>query len=201
MAGRDEWQGGDADDWFDEPQPPRARRVRPRGDDALPMAPRPSEDDWLDPASARTFRRPRPGVLAGLAEHRRALAIAGVLVVLLIVGLAVGGVFNGSKPRPAPILTLTHPAATTKTPTTTKTPSTVAVPSGPLKPGDTGTQVKVLQRALTRLGYSPGVADGDYGTSTKNAVIRFQQASSLTADGVAGSKTLGALRTALNSSK
>jgi hypothetical protein len=197
MAGRDERQGPDVDDWFDEPQPPRARRVRPRGDDAASAPPRQSEDDWLGEGNARTPRRPPAGLLANLSDRGRAIAIGVVLVVLLLIGLAVGGVFSGSKPRPALSLTLTHPAGATTARTATTTTNTVAVPSGPLKPGDTGAQVKVLQRALTKLGFSPGPADGDYGTSTKNAVIRFQQASHLTADGVAGSKTLQALRTAL----
>jgi peptidoglycan hydrolase-like protein with peptidoglycan-binding domain len=47
------------------------------------------------------------------------------------------------------------------------------------------------------LGYDPGKIDGDYGTSTTNAVIAFQKASGLTADGVVGPQTRAALRTAL----
>ena len=66
-----------------------------------------------------------------------------------------------------------------------------------MSPGDTGTQVKLLQRALTRLGYPAGKADGDYGASTQTALKSFQQKSGLTADGVLGPKTLAALKTAL----
>jgi peptidoglycan hydrolase-like protein with peptidoglycan-binding domain len=66
-----------------------------------------------------------------------------------------------------------------------------------LKPGDAGVQVKRLQRALKRLGYKVGAVDGDYGTSTEDAVKRFQQTSKLTADGVLGPKTLQALKRAL----
>jgi peptidoglycan hydrolase-like protein with peptidoglycan-binding domain len=43
-------------------------------------------------------------------------------------------------------------------------------PRTTLKPGDTGVQVKVLQRALASLGYSAGAVDGQYGPATKQAV-------------------------------
>jgi Uncharacterized protein conserved in bacteria len=108
-------------------------------------------------------------------------------------------VFNSSNP-PAETLTLgsttaTQPTTTQKTTTTSAT--TVPAPSVPLKPGDTGAQVEVLQTALVALGYDPGKVDGDYGTATTNAVIAFQKASGLTADGVVGPQTRAALHTAL----
>jgi peptidoglycan hydrolase-like protein with peptidoglycan-binding domain len=115
----------------------------------------------------------------------------------LIIGLAVGGVFSSSKPRTAASLTTTGAAGTTTAPTATK-PSRVAAPSVPLKPGDSGAQVKVLQRALARLGYASGAVDGSYGPSTQAAVAKFQHAAGLTADGVVGPKTRRAIRTALN---
>ena len=70
-------------------------------------------------------------------------------------------------------------------------------PTVPLKPGDSGDQVKVLQKALASLGYDVGTIDGVYGTSTTNAVIAFQKAAGLTADGVVGPATRAALKTAL----
>jgi peptidoglycan hydrolase-like protein with peptidoglycan-binding domain len=73
----------------------------------------------------------------------------------------------------------------------------VAAPSIPLKPGDQGPAVKVLQRALASLGYSPGSVDGSYGPSTQRAVARFQAASNLAPDGILGPQTLAALRAAL----
>jgi hypothetical protein len=196
MAGGDEPQGRDVDDWFDEPQPPRGRRARPRGDDASAVGE--NEDDWLGGGTARVLRRPSAGALADLSPRGRAIAIAVAIVVLLLVGLAVGGVFSGSKPHPAASLTLTHPAGTTTAPTTTKS-SSVAAPAATLKPGDSGAQVKVLQRALASLGYAPGTIDGAYGPATQSAVVKFQRASNLTADGIVGPKTLAALRTALTS--
>jgi peptidoglycan hydrolase-like protein with peptidoglycan-binding domain len=58
--------------------------------------------------------------------------------------------------------------------------------------------VKILQRALAALGFSPGTPDGDYGPSTQNAVERFQVAKGLAEDGVVGPATLAALQKALS---
>lgn len=200
MAGRDDRQGRDLDDWFDEPQPPRARRTRPSApppDDEV--EPRASEDDWLG-GRAQLSRGPRLGGPGGLANPRLAIAAAVALVVLLVIGLAVAGVFGSSTPRRAATTVVTTHAGTTTAATTTTTtqPSVTAAPSGPLKPGDSGAQVKVLQRALASLGYSPGTIDGTYGPSTQQAVARFQAAAKLTPDGILGPQTLAALRTALN---
>ena len=59
-----------------------------------------------------------------------------------------------------------------------------------LRSGETGTRVILLQNALMQLGYSCGQIDGKYGSGTENAVIAFQKANQLTADGIAGKKTL-----------
>ncbi len=194
MAGHDERQGPDVDDWFDEPQSSRARRTR---GDVAQATPSEAADDWLGGGKTRTLRRPRVGVLGDLSDRGRAIAVIAVsLVVLLFVGLALGGVFSGSKPRP-PAITLGTGAGTTAPTATSTKPTTVAAPSVPLKPGDSGAQVKVLQVALASLGYSPGTIDGNYGTATQNAVVQFQKAAGLTADGVVGPQTRRALRTAL----
>jgi peptidoglycan hydrolase-like protein with peptidoglycan-binding domain len=60
--------------------------------------------------------------------------------------------------------------------------------------------VKLLQRALARLGYSSGRVDGSYGPATVNALKRFQQANGLQPDGVLGPKTLQALKSKLRAS-
>ncbi len=65
-----------------------------------------------------------------------------------------------------------------------------------LRPGMSGERVKLLQRALIDLDYLKGSADGVYGANTQAAVILFQKANKLTADGLAGKKTLTALETA-----
>jgi peptidoglycan hydrolase-like protein with peptidoglycan-binding domain len=125
---------------------------------------------------------------------------AGALLVLILLigGLALAGAFSSSKPTPA--ATTTQLTTTPATPTTTQaTGPIVTAPTTALKPGDTGTQVKTLQRALAQLGYSVGKVDGDYGTATKTAVEQFQTAAKLTADGLFGPATRAALITALKS--
>ena len=58
-------------------------------------------------------------------------------------------------------------------------------------PNMSGEDVKNVQNALISAGYSVGSkgVDGQYGNSTKSAVISFQQAKGLTADGIVGEKT------------
>lgn len=58
-----------------------------------------------------------------------------------------------------------------------------------LKPGNTGVQVEALQTQLKKLGYYDGEIDGRYGTGTRLAVLKFQQAKGLIADGIAGTTT------------
>ncbi len=53
--------------------------------------------------------------------------------------------------------------------------------------------VKYVQSLLAKNGFDPGAIDGVAGASTKNAIIRAQQSMGLTADGVAGSRTITAL--------
>ncbi|WP_159887831.1 peptidoglycan-binding protein [Paenibacillus puerhi] len=62
-----------------------------------------------------------------------------------------------------------------------------------LRVGSTGDEVKVLQRLLTKKGYSV-TADGVFGTGTESTLKRYQQAAGLTADGVAGPATWTKLR-------
>ncbi len=62
-----------------------------------------------------------------------------------------------------------------------------------LKQGSKGTQVKTMQTKLKNWGYYAGAVDGVYGAQTKQAVIKFQKKNGLTADGIAGAKTLAAL--------
>lgn len=187
MQGRESPPSPDLDDWFDE-------------------------DDWFadEGAEETASRPPWPARQAQPASGKRlgdfaitvkALLIVGALfaLIVVVVVLAVAGVFSSGKSHP--------PAATPPQNVTTNNSTTTQAPTTPtthfaaltttLKPGDTGTQVKALQRALASLGYSPGKVDGDYGPSTQTAVKKLQQASKLTADGVLGPKTLRALKSAL----
>ena len=57
----------------------------------------------------------------------------------------------------------------------------------------TGDEVIAVQTKLKELGYYKGNIDGIYGSGTKSAVTNFQKANGLSADGIAGVKTLAAL--------
>lgn len=68
-----------------------------------------------------------------------------------------------------------------------------------LKQGNTGTDVKTLQKKLKNWGYYKGSIDGIFGPKTKEAVKYFQRKNNLTADGIVGKKTLSALGMKLSS--
>ncbi len=58
------------------------------------------------------------------------------------------------------------------------------------KLGSRGQEVRLVQQKLKSLGYYKGSVDGIYGVQTKNAVTAFQKNCGITADGIAGPKTL-----------
>ena len=68
-----------------------------------------------------------------------------------------------------------------------------ALKASTLRRGSKGENVRLLQQALIGTGYLAGKADGKFGPMTEDAVIRFQKANNLTADGLAGTKTLSLL--------
>jgi len=53
---------------------------------------------------------------------------------------------------------------------------------------------KEIQTALKNAGFYNGEIDGQIGPKTKEAIIKFQEANKLTADGVVGSRTWELLR-------
>ena len=59
--------------------------------------------------------------------------------------------------------------------------------------GSSGDEVIQIQKKLKQWGYYNGAIDGSYGNKTYQAVKNFQSKNGLTADGVAGTKTLEAL--------
>ncbi|MCQ2453557.1 MAG: peptidoglycan-binding protein [Clostridia bacterium] len=90
------------------------------------------------------------------------------------------------------------------TPTPSITPRTVRITENPAYPTSTptpcvlqvnsvGIEVKQLQERLKELEYYTGVVDGQYGNGTKAAVKAFQEQHKLTADGIAGDKTIALL--------
>jgi len=192
MEGRDERDAG-YDDWFDEPEAPEGRGTRAVFDD---------DDAWVLPESGEGRARPRrrePLVVAGHELGTPQLAIVGACIVaLLLAVLAAAGVFNSPAKHVAPPVTRPKPPPVVSPADTTPTqPSRSSGLTKTLKPGDTGAQVTALQNALTKLGFSPGKADGDYGPSTQIAVEHFQAANNLGVDGVVGPQTLAAIQKAL----
>ncbi|RCX17494.1 putative peptidoglycan binding protein [Anaerobacterium chartisolvens] len=61
--------------------------------------------------------------------------------------------------------------------------------------GSVGVYVLVLQDGLNALGYTGSGLDGYFGAGTRTAVMRFQAAQGLSADGIAGCNTWEALTT------
>ena len=85
-------------------------------------------------------------------------------------------------------LTLNALYDSAETTTTTTTSYATATSSSTLEYGDSGERVRLLQEALDDLGYNVGTVDGKFGLLTRAAVIAFQKAQGLTADGLAGTK-------------
>ncbi len=56
--------------------------------------------------------------------------------------------------------------------------------------GSRGDEVRRIQSKLKELGFYKGTVDGIYGTGTQSAVRSFQKSCGITADGIAGPKTL-----------
>ncbi|MBD2188529.1 peptidoglycan-binding domain-containing protein [Pseudanabaena mucicola] len=55
--------------------------------------------------------------------------------------------------------------------------------------GATGTAVAQAQQLLKNQGYYQGQVDGDFGMKTRDAIVAFQRANSLTIDGKVGAQT------------
>lgn len=79
-----------------------------------------------------------------------------------------------------------------------RNPGAVANSSNVLRLGSNGSAVRSLQLNLQRLGFYKGQASGSFGPQTQDAVIRFQRAYGIAADGVVGSRTLNAIQVAFN---
>jgi hypothetical protein len=173
------------DEWFS----PADTSLSPGG------LPQPGEDLWL----AADDSRPRAATFdAWSLADRRVLVPVGVAVAFLVALIA--AFFGSDSPRmPTPTFAATSSVVlpigqTTKRATLRATlRPTPNPPTTTLKPGDSGPQVKALQRELASLGYSVGAIDGYYGKAAGNAVSAFQHAHHLTADGIVGPATLLAL--------
>jgi hypothetical protein len=198
---RDDWLGEQGDvDWDDDSGavdsgPPRrsepvSRSARAAGD-AL-------TETGLRPTGPEAHRR-------AVVQRRRAIGLVALLA-LGLVGLGVAlTVFRDDEPEATPSVTVTAPpppatppATATPPPAATTAPLRIQLPdSGPLAFGDRGDEVETLQTALAALDHDPGEVDGAFGDSTQAAVIAFQQANNLKADGIVGPETVRALNAAL----
>jgi hypothetical protein len=123
-----------------------------------------------------------------------ALGIATTIILLAIVPKnAPSDVPDGVAAGPVRTLppTSTLPSGST---TTAPTTTTFPVTGRPvLTQGASGPDVTALQQRLTALGYDTGTADGNFGAGTQTAVMNFQRAKNLPADGVVGATTWAAL--------
>ena len=81
----------------------------------------------------------------------------------------------------------------TATPTPTPTTTPLVTPGKTLKKGDSGEDVKILQRRLKALKYYKSNIDGKMDDVTVKALKEFQKAHGLDADGVAGKATYAIL--------
>ena len=184
----------DPDDWFSSPGP--ARPVPTRRRVAAKRSREASEPAWLDD---ETREAAEPLLPANL--DRRRLALLGAVAFAAIVGIAYGAssLFGGGKSSNPPVPPVTQPQTTTvqqTTPPPTTTQKQVTVPvltSGLLHQGTSGAEVKAMQQALAAAGQSPGKIDGVFGAQTEQALIAFQKAAGIPADGVYGPTTKTAL--------
>ena len=217
----DDWLGDVSDDDWSENA--AARADRRRGTPAYEELPAPGGDPVRDPTAGRA---PPPRPVSAAEAHRavieRRRLVAGLVVVAILAVAAVAGVLllrggeqaaqetpvtepTVTTPVPgetSPPETATTPSTTTPTTTTPSTPeaSSFTLPEGTkIRRGEEADPAVVseLQRALTSAGFDPGPADGTYGEQTEAAVVAFQQANDLSADGVVGPETAAALNSAL----
>ncbi len=205
MAARDRHGRHDPDDWFaglDDAAPARRRSA------AAPPSPVPARQrrapEERPPLDATAQARTSDGLTFTLGSLLAAAAVAVAVIVVAV--LALTGVFSQRAEHPVTAATTPKTLPTNQSPTTSATTTTTPAPStrkafpiptSPLQPGDTGAQVKLLQRALRRLGYLTSAADGTYGTATQTALTALQRVSLLPADGILGPRTLHALDQAL----
>ena len=123
--------------------------------------------------------------------------IAGVIV-LVILAIALGFLLSRLFPT---IGEVRREMSLTPTPLPEIPANVMAVTPDPAAPtpdpvlrtGSRGQEVKDLQSRLYQLGYYSDEIDGQFGGKTKTAVIDFQRANGLDADGMAGTETTNLL--------
>ena len=119
--------------------------------------------------------------------------IAGVIV-LVVLAIAFGFLLSrllpaiGEVRREMSLTPTPEPAWPASVQQITRDPS-LPTPEPVLRTGSRGQEVKDVQTRLYQLGYYTDEIDGQFGSATKAAVIEFQKANGLDADGMVGSET------------
>lgn len=126
-------------------------------------------------------------------------------ILIYLAMVYVSSVQNAPDPSTLPELnapTDTPYVESTATPAPSSTPKPTPVPTIDITPnpeyktiqsGDNGDAVRDLQQKLAEYGYYEGEIDGRFGNQTRRAVERFQYRHGLSADGIAGKRTLTVL--------
>ena len=136
------------------------------------------------------------GAMAGAAGGALAGALVGGPIGAVVGGIGGAFVGHGTTGYPTETTTTQGKPATTTTqakPATT-TPQAPAVTTTPLAHSayDPST-VRAVQQALNSRGYNAGAVDGQWNSSTQDAIRRFQQVSGLPVTGDLNATTLSAL--------
>lgn len=149
-----------------------------------------------------------------MSTQKKIIIIIAVVILVLVVIKVIGALNRKSEVEEMSMPTemMIPPTETTTTETETATPAVSTTPQPAqqlqqtqpaLAPAPTVPAKMTnenIQRALKAAGYDPGPIDGKIGKKTKAAIIDFQKANGLTADGKVGPKTWTKLSGFLSSS-
>jgi zinc D-Ala-D-Ala carboxypeptidase len=132
--------------------------------------------------------RKRPTAFTCVLWAALAGCVIGVFILAPKTVEAYRGYTTERDATPTPTAVTASMQLVTVDPNNTPTPTVMY-----LRVGSSGDEVKRLQTRLKELGYYAGEVDGQYGQGTATAVKLFQSQHGLTADGLAGTETLGDL--------
>ena len=175
--------------------PERTLRIGALGDDVASLQARLVELGWLGAEPDGNYSQL---TATAVSAFQRASGINhdGVAGPLTYAALALPTAARAPLATIVPARTATPVPTASPVPTATPVPTPLpdwTPPTRTLRPGYTGSDVSSLQQRLKDLGWYTGSITGIYDDNTTIAVLNFQRASGLIADGIAGSKTYAAL--------